>query len=441
MTVRYRSATLGEFIEHHSYDVSRGGMFIKTPSPFPPGTLLKFEVKIADEQRLMQGVGRVVWKREEQDASTDSPAGMGVKFIKIDDASQALIERLVDSRGDEGPGAFDRSSRSDSQRMFPDTGTAHLPTPEQPTDLTPGSGHPPQVSEAEAGVDRAGEKDEAETGFSSDQPETASQGDGAEVPTTSTEGSESGSSRRKTNSQDRVTGRHGRGASGDQRSGDREKGDNRAFIALVLVAVVALVVYLLSRSDDHRATTPKGETDDALRVVPSELGKEDTEPIIAPATEPAVASRKESVKGSGEEPDKAQETKDDSKEGVESGASDPGRLPGRQATPQRVVSPRQAPQQISSGESQAAASTKSSPSRTATTESAADRAAQKSASATDAEPSASSSDSTGSAEVGKPEEESSQGAETSAPTEADEQTDNETESAQKPEAEEEMETP
>jgi hypothetical protein len=56
MTVRYRSATLGEFIEHHSYDVSSGGMFIKTPSPFPPGTLLKFEVKIAEDQRVMQGV-------------------------------------------------------------------------------------------------------------------------------------------------------------------------------------------------------------------------------------------------------------------------------------------------------------------------------------------------------------------------------------------------
>jgi len=38
MTVRYKSATVDEFIEHHSHDVSRGGIFIKTPSPFPPGT-------------------------------------------------------------------------------------------------------------------------------------------------------------------------------------------------------------------------------------------------------------------------------------------------------------------------------------------------------------------------------------------------------------------
>jgi uncharacterized protein (TIGR02266 family) len=107
MTVRYKSATLDEFIEHHSYDISRGGMFIKTPSPFPPGTLLKFEVKIAEDQRLMQGVGRVVWKREPPDTNSERPAGMGVKFIKIDEQSKKLIDQLVSSRGD-GTAAFEQ---------------------------------------------------------------------------------------------------------------------------------------------------------------------------------------------------------------------------------------------------------------------------------------------------------------------------------------------
>ncbi len=100
MTVRYKSATLDEFIEHHSYDVSRGGMFIKTPSPFPPGTLLKFEVKIAADQKVIQGVGRVVWKRDSETHGDARPAGMGVKFIKIDDASRKVIDALVESRGD-----------------------------------------------------------------------------------------------------------------------------------------------------------------------------------------------------------------------------------------------------------------------------------------------------------------------------------------------------
>src|ERR1700690_1908649 len=95
MTVRYKSATLDEFIEHHSHDVSRGGMYIKTPQPFPPGTLLKFEVKIAADQKVMQGVGRVVWRREADEATTEHPAGMGVKFIKLDNESKDIIDQLV----------------------------------------------------------------------------------------------------------------------------------------------------------------------------------------------------------------------------------------------------------------------------------------------------------------------------------------------------------
>jgi uncharacterized protein (TIGR02266 family) len=102
MTVRYKSATVDEFIEHHSHDVSRGGIFIKTPSPFPPGTLLKFEIRISEEQTVLAGVGRVVWKRESAQAAPDTPAGMGVKFIKIDEKSKDIISRLVDAQDGEG---------------------------------------------------------------------------------------------------------------------------------------------------------------------------------------------------------------------------------------------------------------------------------------------------------------------------------------------------
>src|SRR4051794_11326474 len=109
VTVRYKSATLDEFIEHHSHDVSRGGMFIKTVSPFPPGTLLKIEVRIAGDQRVMQGVGRVVWKRESGEQHDGAPAGMGVKFIKIDDASRGVIDQLVAKSGG-AVSAFDKGS-------------------------------------------------------------------------------------------------------------------------------------------------------------------------------------------------------------------------------------------------------------------------------------------------------------------------------------------
>src|SRR5436190_21681048 len=111
MTVRYKSATIDEFIEHHSHDVSRGGMFIKTPSPFPSGTLLKFEVRIQEEKKVMQGVGRVVWKREAASATHDNPSGMGVKFIKLDEDSKHIIDQLVSQRGDRD-GAYDLGEKT-----------------------------------------------------------------------------------------------------------------------------------------------------------------------------------------------------------------------------------------------------------------------------------------------------------------------------------------
>ena len=96
LNVRYKSATVDEFIDNHSHDVSKGGIFIKTPSPFPPGTLLKFEIRIAGDKAVIAGVGRVVWKRETAQSNSEQPAGMGVKFIKIDDPSRAIIDRLGD---------------------------------------------------------------------------------------------------------------------------------------------------------------------------------------------------------------------------------------------------------------------------------------------------------------------------------------------------------
>jgi len=100
MTVRYKSANVEEFIENHAHDVSRLGIFIKTASPFPPGTLLKFEIRIQDEKTVLSGVGRVIWKRDSDAASDEAPAGMGVKFIKKDEATDAMIQRLVDKHGD-----------------------------------------------------------------------------------------------------------------------------------------------------------------------------------------------------------------------------------------------------------------------------------------------------------------------------------------------------
>ena len=131
LNVRYKSATVDEFIENHAHDVSRGGIYIKTANPFPAGTLLKFEIRLVSDQAVIAGVGRVVWKREAGTSGGDLPAGMGVKFIKIDEPSKGVIDKLVNTRADAGT-AYESEIASLAEAQ-PAAATAHVNEPK----LTP----------------------------------------------------------------------------------------------------------------------------------------------------------------------------------------------------------------------------------------------------------------------------------------------------------------
>jgi uncharacterized protein (TIGR02266 family) len=129
LNVRYKSATVDEFIENHAHDVSRGGIYIKTGNPFPPGTLLKFEIRLASDQAVIAGVGRVVWKRDSTQTAGDRPGGMGVKFIKIDAPSAAVIDKLVNTKSDAGR-AYEDEPQPGSETPAPAAAAARsLPAP------------------------------------------------------------------------------------------------------------------------------------------------------------------------------------------------------------------------------------------------------------------------------------------------------------------------
>ena len=113
LKVRFKSATLDEFVEQYSGDISRGGIFIKSKKPMKVGTLLKFEFQLKDQSRLIHGVGRVVWRRE---PGGDSAPGMGIKFIKMDADSRQLVQDIVETR--DGPGAFDEGAEGPKEPSF-----------------------------------------------------------------------------------------------------------------------------------------------------------------------------------------------------------------------------------------------------------------------------------------------------------------------------------
>jgi len=129
LKIRYKSATLEDFIERYSMDISGGGVFIKAKKPLAVGTLLKFEFVLQDQSTLIHGVGRVVWRREEVEATDDNPAGMGIKFIKMDPESRGIVQRIVDERA--RPGVFDRGKEGVS--VQPEAGSMPPPASADPT--------------------------------------------------------------------------------------------------------------------------------------------------------------------------------------------------------------------------------------------------------------------------------------------------------------------
>ncbi len=110
LKIRYKSSTLEDFIERYSNDISRGGVFIKAKKPLAVGTLLKFEFLLKDQSTLIHGVGRVVWRRDPSDADPQNPSGMGIKFIKMDPESRALVQRIAEGR--ESPGVFEQGEQA-----------------------------------------------------------------------------------------------------------------------------------------------------------------------------------------------------------------------------------------------------------------------------------------------------------------------------------------
>jgi hypothetical protein len=68
-----------------TYDVSRGGMFIRTSSPYPVQSTFPFHLYLS-ENDILQGVGLVRWVQNT--SSPSHPAGMGIEFIDMSDSEK-----------------------------------------------------------------------------------------------------------------------------------------------------------------------------------------------------------------------------------------------------------------------------------------------------------------------------------------------------------------
>jgi uncharacterized protein (TIGR02266 family) len=94
--VRLQYASILDFHESQSVNISRSGMFVVSDNPGPVGSLLDFEFCLEDGLVLLKGKGEVV-------RVTQTPvSGMGVRFLELDEDSRKCIARIVEINEQEG---------------------------------------------------------------------------------------------------------------------------------------------------------------------------------------------------------------------------------------------------------------------------------------------------------------------------------------------------
>jgi uncharacterized protein (TIGR02266 family) len=102
VSVRFSAETVDEFVERHATNVGSQGIFLPLDHASPAGTLVQLQVQLANGQTVIAGLGRVVWTRYAAQASAGRAAGMGVKFVKLDERSRAFVGNLAAGTQDAG---------------------------------------------------------------------------------------------------------------------------------------------------------------------------------------------------------------------------------------------------------------------------------------------------------------------------------------------------
>lgn len=94
LNVEYKR--LNTFFSDYTRNISKGGTFIRTERPLNIGTEFIFALSVKNLPEPLRLRGRVKWIVRAQEATEQSPAGMGIEFMFGDDGERRRTERIVE---------------------------------------------------------------------------------------------------------------------------------------------------------------------------------------------------------------------------------------------------------------------------------------------------------------------------------------------------------
>ena len=83
------------FIKAYTSNISKGGVFIKTPNPLPSGELFLLKLQLPDIAEPLKIKCRVAWQRKEAQETEAQPNGMGIKFEEMGKNDSNILNNYI----------------------------------------------------------------------------------------------------------------------------------------------------------------------------------------------------------------------------------------------------------------------------------------------------------------------------------------------------------
>jgi type IV pilus assembly protein PilZ len=95
ITLRVDYKRMNTFFADYAKNISKGGTFIRTIKPLAAGTEFVFVLSIPGQAEQLQLLGQVMWTVDEDRATDEHPAGMGIRFKFAEPSELKQLEDFV----------------------------------------------------------------------------------------------------------------------------------------------------------------------------------------------------------------------------------------------------------------------------------------------------------------------------------------------------------
>lgn len=123
ITLRVDYKRLNTFFADYTKNISKGGTFIRTSKPLEVGTQFMFVLSFPSAEGQLRLKGEVMWVVVDEDASGDTPAGMGIRFLFDNDGERAAVHNFVERLMTDALGANIATKMIAKQTSGPSSGS------------------------------------------------------------------------------------------------------------------------------------------------------------------------------------------------------------------------------------------------------------------------------------------------------------------------------